>query len=143
MPIDYKKYPENWKEIREKVLERDKYCCKHCGVSQYAIGYRNEEKEFVRACGNIFFDDLGFGMFEGRRLKAKEGNSFKKQINEWSDEKYIMIVLTIAHLDHDINNNKMDNLAALCQRCHLVYDNDFHIENRKKKKKKNQIEMKF
>lgn len=32
------------------------------------------------------------------------------------------VVLTVAHLDHNIKNNSFFNLAALCQRCHLRYD---------------------
>ena len=32
------------------------------------------------------------------------------------------VILTVAHLDHDINNNSFFNLMALCQRCHLRYD---------------------
>jgi len=36
------------------------------------------------------------------------------------------IVLTTAHLDHDTTNNNENNLAALCQRCHLAYDLEHH-----------------
>ena len=32
------------------------------------------------------------------------------------------IILTIAHLDQMPENNHPDNLAALCQRCHLKHD---------------------
>ena len=32
------------------------------------------------------------------------------------------VILTVAHLDHQPENNKPDNLAALCQRCHNRYD---------------------
>lgn len=39
------------------------------------------------------------------------------------------VVLTVAHLDHDPTNNAEDNLAALCQRCHLAYDADHHRRN--------------
>lgn len=28
-------------------------------------------------------------------------------------------ILTVDHIDHDPKNNAVDNLAALCQRCHL------------------------
>lgn len=35
MPIDYKKYPANWKEIRLRILERDNNCCAFCGVANY------------------------------------------------------------------------------------------------------------
>ena len=29
-----------------------------------------------------------------------------------------------SHLDHDEQNNHPDNLAALCQKCHLAHDRD-------------------
>ena len=37
------------------------------------------------------------------------------------------IVLTIAHLDHTPEHCKLDNLRALCQRCHLRYDAQHHV----------------
>lgn len=47
--------------------------------------------------------------------------------------KFTKIVLTIAHLDHDKENHEVsdDRLAALCQRCHLLYDMDKHVANRR------------
>ncbi|RYD24470.1 MAG: hypothetical protein EOP89_11380 [Lysobacteraceae bacterium] len=32
------------------------------------------------------------------------------------------VVLACAHLDHDPGNNQPANLAALCQRCHMLHD---------------------
>ncbi|WP_242097969.1 hypothetical protein [Sphingomonas sp. CROZ-RG-20F-R02-07] len=32
------------------------------------------------------------------------------------------VVLACAHLDHDPGNNAGRNLAALCQRCHMLHD---------------------
>jgi hypothetical protein len=32
------------------------------------------------------------------------------------------VVLACAHLDHDPGNNALSNLAALCQRCHMLHD---------------------
>ena len=48
------------------------------------------------------------------------------------------VVLTIAHLDHDKENHDVldDRLVALCQRCHLNYDREHHVENRKKNREK-------
>lgn len=43
------------------------------------------------------------------------------------------IVLTIAHLDHNKDNNDHCNLSALCQKCHLDWDKEQHKESRKKK----------
>ncbi len=41
------------------------------------------------------------------------------------------VVLTIAHLDHDVKNNKASNLRAWCQRCHLTYDAKYRAKKRK------------
>lgn len=38
------------------------------------------------------------------------------------------IVLTVAHLDHQPENCKDENLKAMCQRCHLRYDRQHHAE---------------
>ena len=38
MPIDYKKYPPNWKtEIRPHILNRANNKCELCGVENYSI----------------------------------------------------------------------------------------------------------
>lgn len=34
----------------------------------------------------------------------------------------VLIVLTVAHLDHDPRNCDQENLRALCQGCHISYD---------------------
>ncbi len=39
------------------------------------------------------------------------------------------VVLTCAHLNHDTTDNRDDNLAALCQKCHLSYDAKHHAAN--------------
>lgn len=36
--------------------------------------------------------------------------------------KLVLIVLTVAHLDHTPENCADDNLRAWCQRCHNAYD---------------------
>ena len=74
MPINYKDYPADWKQIRACILDRDKHRCKFCLVPNGTI--------------------------------------------QPSGKKFIRIVLTIAHLDHDRTNNDSKNLAALCQACH-------------------------
>lgn len=39
------------------------------------------------------------------------------------------VTLTVAHLDHDTTNNADANLAAMCQRCHLLLDRHQHARN--------------
>lgn len=53
------------------------------------------------------------------------------------------IVLTVAHLDHNIKNNSFFNLKAMCQKCHLQYDINHHINNRKYGKDYKQYQLSF
>ena len=41
------------------------------------------------------------------------------------------VILTIAHLDHNITNSDPENLRAWCQRCHLLYDLAHHQRHAK------------
>jgi hypothetical protein len=36
------------------------------------------------------------------------------------------VVLAAAHLDHDPAHNRLRNLRALCQRCHMIHDRKHH-----------------
>lgn len=118
MPIDYKKYPEDWlTRIRPAVLERANNCCEECKVENHAVGARDlSGKWHSERSINCLNSDAGFFLF---------GDKFPK---------IIKIVLTIAHLDHDADNKdiKIERLRAWCQRCHLNYDRPRHIANRKK-----------
>jgi hypothetical protein len=40
------------------------------------------------------------------------------------------VVLAAAHRDHDTANNTDTNLAALCQRCHMLHDRPEHQRRR-------------
>ena len=48
-----------------------------------------------------------------------------------------IVVLTVAHLDHNPANCDMDNLRHWCQRCHNTYDAKHRAETRRKKKEAN------
>lgn len=100
MPVDYAKYPPNWHtEIRPRILERDGHRCKFCGVANGKRGHRD-----------------GFGDF--RECNPCPSPAHGNQLR---------IVLTIAHLeDRDPMSCADDNLAALCQRCHLRHDMEQH-----------------
>jgi 5-methylcytosine-specific restriction endonuclease McrA len=42
-----------------------------------------------------------------------------------------VVVLTVAHLNHEPMDCRDENLRALCQRCHLNYDRPRHIAHAK------------
>lgn len=121
MPIDYKKYHPEWaKKIRPDILARANNKCEQCGVENHIKGWREPNGTFwpVKECICL--------------LEDEDYDIFSNELNNiGSNQKPIMIVLTIAHLDHNTFNNDYSNLKALCQRCHLRLDNDFHIKNRK------------
>ena len=50
--------------------------------------------------------------------------------------RWVRIVLTCAHLNHDPADNADSNLKALCQWCHLNYDKLHHKETRSMRKDK-------
>lgn len=119
--IDYKKYPANWRtKIRPAILERANDCCEECGVANYSQGYRDKE-------GNFYEWSYVWDLLErtGRDL-------FDDVLAHCSEAKMIKIVLTIAHLDHDVTNNDPSNLKALCQLHHLRHDLQHHKANARK-----------
>lgn len=43
------------------------------------------------------------------------------------------VVLTVAHLNHRPEDCRDENLRAMCQRCHLAYDEEEHRANGRKR----------
>lgn len=114
MPIDYKKYAEDWQSIRANILKRAGNKCEFCGLDNHMIVRsvkRNGGTDWFRHEDKYMFGD------------------------EWGEGKDVKVVLTIAHLDHDVTNNDEDNLRALCQLHHLQYDAAHHAKTRRDKKK--------
>ena len=139
MPIDYSKYPPNWKtEIRPAVLSRANNCCERCKVPNYEVvcrGNWNGKPVYQLENGSIFCAETG--EYIGQ---SYTGDVWGKTIKEQVITK---IVLTVAHLDHDAENHNvsLDRLRAWCQRCHLNYDKQ--NRQQKRKSKKLQHELKF
>lgn len=51
------------------------------------------------------------------------------------------VVLTTAHLNHQPEDCRDENLLAMCQGCHLHYDRDHHAESRRRNRQRNQGEL--
>lgn len=111
MPCDYKKYPADWKQIRARILERDGHRCKFCGVPNYTLVMT----------------------INGIRMPHYESFASYKEAKAYRDRRtsvyHPIVVLTIAHLNHDTTDNRDEVLAALCQRCHLEHDKYLHATN--------------
>ena len=103
MPVDWKRYPKNWKRVRAVIMRRAGGRCEWCGAENYKPNPVTGSK----------------------------------------------VVLTTAHLGepfaqngdkHDKHDIRAENLAALCQRCHLNYDRDEHRENARRNREKKRLE---
>lgn len=121
-PENRHRYPANWGAIRAEILKRADNCCEFCKVRNYTIGQRLADGSFQPAGGSAYYDQLLYA------TSFKEAHAAASHLNENGDEekRYIVIVLTIAHLDHVPENCDPANLRALCQKCHLTYDKVHH-----------------
>lgn len=116
-PENKVRYPANWREIRAEVLVRAKHRCEFCGITNTSWGWRGTDGTFTRVKKRPLREaNYGRPPF----MLAQQGRE---------PVKIIEIVLTIAHLDHTPENCSLDNLKALCQKCHLTYDAEMHAQN--------------
>lgn len=119
-PENRDRYPADWKEIRERILKRAGNCCEQCRIPNGDVIVRGIDKDvgtFQRFQG----DGEVYAADDGRLLGYCKAS-------EYCGNKWTRVVLTIAHLDHVPEHVDDDNLKALCQRCHLVYDAEHHAE---------------
>lgn len=114
-------------EIRDqhnKVTTHAK--CEQCGVENHSEGWRSVDGTFIPfEQVEDALEQKGYDYFD---------NELKNQVLKNGEfKKMITIVLTVAHLDHDSENQDVDytRLKALCQRCHLNYDKERHAQKRR------------
>jgi len=134
MPIDYSRYPKDWKQLRAAVLKRARNRCEQCRVQNGALVFRGEwngKKVYQTANGDLRHEDTG--------KLIMRNSEFELIYTKEQDKRAIKIVLTVAHLDHDETNHavKLDRLKALCQLHHLRYD----VGEKKRRRNKNQLKL--
>ncbi len=61
---------------------------------------------------------------QGRALRRVDAENLLAHVST------TRVVLATAHRDHDPTNNRPRNLAALCQRCHMLHDREEHRRRR-------------
>lgn len=121
------RYPTDWPRISREAKERAGWKCQHegCNARQYSVGrwlpesgvlvwkphadYAATYKEARQFAGEYSFFLFGDGPADGSPV--------------------IVIVLTVAHLNHQPEDCRPENLAAMCQRHHLAYDHEHHQAN--------------
>lgn len=113
MPINYSKYPPNWKtEIVPAIDKRSKGRCEECGLRNYQTVYSIK----------LNIKDVD-GRYKLRTLWFRDYFDAKRE-GGMQNIKFVKVVLTVAHLDHDEENHdvEQDRLKHLCQICHLRHN---------------------
>lgn len=130
MPIHKKDYPANWAtEIVPAILAR-------AGEVRVSGKIVTEARcEWCYVPNHSYVRRLR-GSASWKRVEYAPGAYKLVPEYDWYEigegEQGTRIVLTTAHLDRNRENNAMDNLASLCQRCHLNHDREAqHIYNRR------------
>lgn len=138
MPIkreNRKRYPADWPAIRERILRRAGYRCEHegCLARHYSVGVWHRPADGDR-------DWKWFPLWgqndnprtykEARAMASEISFEHHGDVGRHADcPRVIVIVLTVAHLDHVPENCEESNLRALCQRHHLAHDAAMHRAN--------------
>lgn len=118
MPMQRNKYPRNWDKISLAVRTEAGWKCEWCEAPHMKV---------IRRA-----DDGSFEIVEWVRETNEDLVEFARM--SWARLKFhglTRVIITTAHLDRNQANNARENLAALCQRCHLRYDIHQHIANRR------------
>lgn len=147
-PENRDRYPADWPAISLAAKERAGWKCQHpgCVAKQYSVGTWGRECPSLTAPWHWFpvrgnrppttgqdneFDNAGMGCdFMGDRWTYGAAKAFIDRF--WTPDEDgcpIVIVLTVAHLNHEPEDCRPENLAAMCQRHHLAYDREHHLAN--------------
>lgn len=115
-PENKARYPADWKMIRAAILERAGDKCEQCTAPNGMLICRGSNGTYMLEDGEVRDEDTG------------EYLGFAKG-SEYPGQKFVKVVLTIAHMNHTPEDVRPENLKALCQLHHLRYDAEHHQKN--------------
>lgn len=125
-------YPIEWRELSNLVrFTRAKGRCEHC--------QRPHAHDVLHLGNGTWWDEEAAAWRDGRgrrlrRLAPPSELSTRQATLDGIDVPLqpltTRVVLASAHLNHDPSDNRLRNLAALCQRCHMVHDAAEHRRRR-------------
>ncbi|MVM36513.1 hypothetical protein GO730_00635 [Spirosoma sp. HMF3257] len=131
MPIDRKKYHPKWRLISYLIrFIRAKNRCEDCNVRNYAVRYWDSDAKRLWPPEH---DDEPEEGFKTHRQAIDWATEYNRKIGsdyEWDTHKVSVVKLSVAHLDHDTQNNRFWNLRCKCQWCHLTHDRKDNAQKR-------------
>ncbi|WP_409530302.1 hypothetical protein [Sphingomonas sp.] len=124
-------YPIDWAELSRLIrFRRAKGRCEHC--------QRPHGREVIHLGEGTWWDEDAKAWRDGRGKRARplklQANLSHTQLlfagMDPPSPLMTRVVLASAHLNHDPGDNRPSNLAALCQRCHMIHDAPEHRRRR-------------
>jgi hypothetical protein len=124
-------YPIDWPELSRLIrFRRAKGRCEHCA--------RPHGRGVIHLGDGTWWDEEGMTWRDGRGRRARSllppGEMAHDQLvfagMDPPRPRVTHVVLASAHLNHNPGDNRLRNLAALCQRCHMVHDAAEHRRRR-------------
>ncbi len=125
-------YGREWRTvIRPRILERDGHRCHFCRKPNDETVYQIVEPgRRMWWIETMLFEPYNKHLLTNTgKLVTVDADSLPLQRGY-----QVRVVLTVAHLNHDPSDMRDDNLAALCQWCHLHHDQQHHAETRATRK---------
>ncbi len=124
MPIrpEYRRlYPFDWPQLSHSVrFRRAGGRCERCD--------RPHGETVLHLGDGVWWDEAGQHWRDGRGRRRR---GVPPIVSQNSAPLFsTRVILACAHLDHDPTNNVSNNLAALCQRCHMLHDAHEHRRQR-------------
>ncbi|MFL1463389.1 hypothetical protein ACI6QG_14380 [Roseococcus sp. DSY-14] len=111
-------YPPHWKALSAEVrFVRARGRCERCG--------RPHACRLRCLPDGRWWDEASRTWRDGRNRPARWPD-----LTEAAASRTTFVVLAAAHLNHDPRDNRLRNLRALCQRCHLAHDRAHHRAQR-------------
>ncbi len=112
-PENKLRYPPEWPEISARIRKRAGNKCEECGVPNYECGGRDPDGGWHKS------RPIGEKLL---RLEWPQPGDYAL-CKGWPKRlRIVRIVLTVAHLNHQPEDCRDENLRCWCQRCHNRYD---------------------
>ena len=103
-------YPIDWRELSRVIrFERARCKCEACGRPHGKMISHLGDGRWFDAAAEAWRDG------QGRAIDWVDYRDYSGAIRQ------TRVVLAAAHLNHDPTDNRIGNLKALCQRCHLLH----------------------